>query len=154
MFKLTQANAGEGAGKTSAAVVLQHPHPARLNIRECKSSPDLVVSGHTTARNGDPTRSIPVLHIEALQTVKREGHSLRRLGRILPVVLLIKDINLAYRLAAIEIYLEPVRKGVSRRRIIPIAVDPAACAIALIDAPSRPDASNTRRAASTMSRRR
>jgi len=42
----------------------------------------------------------------------------------------------------------------SKKRVIAPVVQPAAWAIALIDAPSRPDASNTRRAAATMSRRR
>src|SRR5689334_1996637 len=75
-------------------------------------SPDLVVASHTPASYGGPGRTIPVLHIKGCDPVKTKRLRQRRLDRMLWIILLRDYIDLADRLAAVEVDFNPVRKTV------------------------------------------
>src|ERR1700752_1232341 len=67
---------------------------ARGNCRERKLTPDFVVAGHTAARDRYPTASVPVLHVEGLQTVEAEGLRLSRTVFLCVVVVQTEDADL------------------------------------------------------------
>src|SRR6185503_10282861 len=88
----------------------QHPDLRGRDWSKRELSPDLVVSCHTTAGHSRPRRSIPVLHVESSDAIEAEGLRQRRLHRVIRIVLLRDDIDLADGLTAIEADFNPITK--------------------------------------------
>ena len=86
--------------------------------------PYLVVARHCAAGYRCPRASGPILHYVVGDPVTAERHTGGRSPRRRVIVLQRKDIDLAYRLAAGELDLHPVRIGSGRRVVPPAAIAP------------------------------